>query len=110
MKTYYVYILKCNDDSYYVGVTDNIERRLSEHNEGYNKKAYTYRRRPVKLAFVSEFSEPGVAIEAEKQIKGWSRRKKIALINSNWRDLKRFSECRNHTSHKNKPPFDLDKE
>lgn len=99
MKKYYVYILQCSDGSYYTGITNDIERRMSEHHEGIDQKCYTYSKRPVELKFVDEFDQSIVAIEREKQIKGWSRRKKEALIQKNWDDLKRFSTCLNETSH-----------
>jgi len=78
--TYYVYILKCNDGTYYTGVTNNIERRFSEHQSGEDKKSYTYSRRPIELMFYAEFSNVEYAIEKEKQIKKWSKSKKEALI------------------------------
>ena len=76
----FVYILECSDSSYYVGVTNNIEKRVSEHNDGLDIGCYTYIRRPVKLAYYNEFSDNMDAIRAEKQLKGWARAKKKALI------------------------------
>ena len=76
MKYYYVYILKCNDDSYYTGVTNDIEKRLGEHNSDHSVTAYTYKRRPVQLVYCQQFNDIKQAIELEKQIKGWSRKKK----------------------------------
>ena len=99
MKTYTVYILKCADDSYYTGVTNNIDLRFRQHNDGVNKGAYTHSRRPVKLVFTSRFYNIIDAISAEKQIKGWSRRKKEAIIDGDWKALKIFSACLNDTSH-----------
>ena len=55
MKIYYVYILKCSDDSFYTGITNNIERRINEHNSGYNEESYTYSRLPVELVYYEEF-------------------------------------------------------
>jgi putative endonuclease len=83
----YVYIIECNDKSYYTGVTNNIERRLFEHNNGLNPECYTFNRRPLKLIFCEHFDNPLTAIEREKQIKGWSRAKKEALIKG---DMKRL--------------------
>jgi putative endonuclease len=83
MKKYYVYILKCSDKSYYTGITNNIERRLDEHNEGINDNAYTHDRRPVELVFTMEFNDVNEAIAFEKQVKGWSRKKKEAIIANN---------------------------
>ncbi|TNJ47268.1 GIY-YIG nuclease family protein [Tamlana fucoidanivorans] len=95
MKTYYVYILECSDASYYVGVTSCLTKRLFEHNKGINILAYTYKRRPVALKWYSEFTDVNLAIEKEKQLKGWSRRKKKALIDKDWEKLIRFSK--NHS-------------
>lgn len=100
MRTYYVYILKCADKTYYTGFTNNLERRFSEHQDGENINAYTYKRRPVDLVFYEEFSDPNYAIAFEKKVKDWSRKKKEALIESNWEKLKVYSRCLNKTSHK----------
>lgn len=101
MKTYYVYILKCSDNFYYTGVTNDIERRLAEHKEGLNSTAFTYKRRPIQLMFCESFININEAIAFEKQVKGWSRKKKEALIERNWDKLKELAECKNITSHKN---------
>jgi putative endonuclease len=76
----YLYILLCADDSYYVGISRaNLERRLAEHNSG-SYGGYTASRRPVKLLFHQEFQRLTDAIAAERQVKGWRREKKEALI------------------------------
>lgn len=98
MKTFYVYILKCSDGSYYTGVTNNLERRLAEHKEGQNKSCYTYKRRPVELVFCEDFINPNHAIDFEKQIKGWSRKKKEALIGNDFEKLKDLAKCKNSSS------------
>jgi len=95
MKIYTVYILECIDSSFYVGITSNLDQRLEEHNSGKDKSAYTYKRRPVILKWFQNFTEPSLAIKFEKQLKGWSRAKKIALINSDWERLINYSK--NHT-------------
>ncbi|MDQ6472138.1 GIY-YIG nuclease family protein [Flavobacterium sp. LHD-80] len=100
MKLYYVYILKCSDNSYYTGFTNNIERRLNEHNYGLNVTCYTFDRRPLELVFYTEFNDVNQAIAFEKQVKGWSRKKKEAIINDKWEDLEKLSECLNESSHK----------
>lgn len=87
MKNYTVYILQCADDSYYVGVTNDIETRIVQHNDGLNRKAYTYPRRPVKIVFQEHFHDINQAIAFEKQVKGWRREKKQALINREWEKL-----------------------
>jgi putative endonuclease len=79
MKYYYVYILKCSDSSYYTGLTNNIERRFQEHQSGENSTSYTFKKRPVELVFCEEFLDVNQAISFEKQIKGWSRKKKEAI-------------------------------
>ena len=101
MKTYFVYILKCSDNSYYTGITNDLERRLAEHHEGLNKSAYTHHRRPVKLVFTTDFNDVNQAFVFEKQVKGWNRKKKEALIYEQWEMLPELAECKNETSHKN---------
>ncbi|MCF7794228.1 MAG: GIY-YIG nuclease family protein [Candidatus Cloacimonetes bacterium] len=83
MKSYWVYILKCSDGSYYTGSTSDIEKRLSEHKLGFYK-GYTKHKRPVKLVFSQNFTNPNDAVSAEQQIKGWTRAKKEALINADF--------------------------
>ena len=85
--SFHTYILRCADGSYYVGHTDDIERRIAEHKQGMIT-VYTRKRRPVRLVFAEEFPTRYEALSAERQIKGWSRAKKEALINGNWRRLK----------------------
>lgn len=86
-----MYMVRCADGSFYVGVTSALERRIAEHNLGVNTKAYTYSRRPVSLVHSQEFSHPDEAIAAEKQLKGWSRAKKIALIAGDWDEISRLA-------------------
>ncbi|MBF4465595.1 GIY-YIG nuclease family protein [Flavobacterium sp. LC2016-12] len=101
MKIYFVYILKCSDSSYYTGITNNIDRRLNEHNYGLNQECYTFKKRPLNLVFCTEFNDVNQAIAFEKQVKGWSRKKKEAIINDKWEDLKILSKCLNETTHEN---------
>jgi|SRR5690606_18135026 len=101
MKEYYVYILKCADASYYTGITNDIDRRLLEHQEGINKGSYTHGKRPVELIYYETFNDVNQAIAFEKQIKGWSRKKKEALIKENWEDIKKLAECKNESHYKN---------
>ena len=81
MRVYWVYILKCSDNSYYTGMTSNLEQRLWDHENRKYLNSYTSTRLPVELVFIATFSEVEMAIDAEKQIKKWSRAKKEALIN-----------------------------
>ena len=84
MKSYYVYILKCSDKSYYVGFTNNLELRFKQHHEGINKESYIHSRRPLELVYCIKFKNPNEGIAFEKKIKGWSRKKKEALIEGDW--------------------------
>ncbi|SDS63665.1 putative endonuclease [Mucilaginibacter mallensis] len=84
MKQYFVYILLCGDNSYYTGVTNDLERRIYEHENGLNPGSYTSTRRPIKLVFHERFPDVIQAIAFEKQVKGWKRTKKEAIINGDW--------------------------
>jgi len=68
--SFWVYILKCSDGSYYTGHTDNLEQRVSQHNTGFFPACYTFKRRPVSLVFSQEFSVREEALASELQIKG----------------------------------------
>ncbi|MFC6861214.1 GIY-YIG nuclease family protein [Zunongwangia atlantica] len=103
MYTYYVYILKCSDSSFYTGITNNLNARLQQHQSGFNKNAYTFKRRPVKLEFYQKFKDVLQAIYFEKKIKKWSRAKKQALILGDWDMIQILAECRNATHYKYKP-------
>ena len=84
-RSYYVYILRCSDGTYYTGVTNDPDRRLIEHLAGLHRDSYTFYRRPVTCVYVSEmFIDPNQAIEWEKQVKNWNRKKKEALIAGKW--------------------------
>jgi predicted GIY-YIG superfamily endonuclease len=83
MNDFYVYILQCNDNSYYIGHTDDIEKRISEHR--FNEyDCYTSKRLPIEVVFVQPFGSRDEAFIAERQIKKWNRQKKEALIEKNW--------------------------
>jgi len=103
MKTYYVYILKCSDNLLYTGITNNVVRRLKEHQHGLNKNSFTFKRRPLKLIFQQEFNDVEQAIYFEKKIKNWSAKKKQALANGDFDMLLILSECRNVTHSKYRP-------
>ena len=91
MKVMYVYVLRCADESYYTGVTNNLERKFEEHEQGINRNCYTYIRRPLKIVFYEMFNDPIKAIDFEKKIKGWNRKKKEALINEQFHLLPELS-------------------
>lgn len=99
MRKYYVYILLCSDNSFYTGMTNDLDRRLMEHKSGKNKNSYTYTRLPFELKWHLECSDSRDAVHYEKKIKGWSRRKKQALIDEKWYDLVKFSK--NYTENPN---------
>jgi predicted GIY-YIG superfamily endonuclease len=94
--SFFVYILRCADGSYYVGHTDDLETRLAAHQSG-EIAGYTYSRRPVQLVFQEEFPSREDAFLRERQLKGWSRRKKEALIRGDWDSLGRLSHARGST-------------
>lgn len=90
--TAFVYILHCADVSYYVGMTrTDLERRVAEHKAG-TFGGYTKRRRPVGLVFHQHFERITDAIAAERQLKGWSRAKKEALMHGDFAALKALSK------------------
>ena len=89
---YFVYIVECSDKSYYIGVTNDLDRRLWEHNNDDNVRAYTYKRRPVTVKYFQRFQDINQAIEFEKQIKGWSRKKEGALFREDWEEIKKLAK------------------
>ena len=94
--SFWVYILRCADGSYYVGHTDDPEMRIAAHQSGV-MAGYTRSRRPVQLAFAEEFASRDDAFLRERQIKSWSRRKKQALIEGDWDVLSRLSHTHGST-------------
>jgi predicted GIY-YIG superfamily endonuclease len=80
---FWVYMLRCADASYYVGHTEDIERRIAEHQAG-AVPGYTMNRRPVGMVFCESFDSRQEALERERQIKGWGRAKKEALMLGDW--------------------------
>jgi putative endonuclease len=84
----YLYMLRCSDGSYYVGTARiDLELRVAQHNGG-TFGGYTSTRRPVNLIFSQHFESITEAIEAERQVKGWTRAKKEALVRGDWDRLK----------------------
>ncbi|NOQ24136.1 MAG: GIY-YIG nuclease family protein [Bacteroidales bacterium] len=81
MPTGYMYILECADDTYYTGSTNDLERRLLQHQNGEGAN-HTAKRLPVELVYYEEFQRIDQAFYREKQVQGWNRIKKEALINS----------------------------
>ncbi|MBP5971963.1 GIY-YIG nuclease family protein [Brasilonema sp. CT11] len=92
----YMYILECADGSYYTGSTKNLERRLWQHQQGLGAN-HTAKRLPVKLVFCEYYERVVDAFEREKQVQGWSRKKKQALIVGDTNLLHKLAECQNET-------------
>jgi len=90
---FWTYMLQCADRSFYVGHTDDLEGRLAQHEQG-TFGGYTSDRRPVKLVWCNEFPSRDEALSAERQIKGWSRAKKLALIRDDWEPISRLAKSR----------------
>jgi putative endonuclease len=96
----YVYILECADGSYYTGSTWDLERRLWEHQNGLGAK-HTAKRLPVKLLYCEECERIEDAYAREKQIQGWGRKMKQALMAGNVNLVHRLAECRNESHWRN---------
>ena len=92
----YMYILECCDGSYYTGSTNDLELRLQQHNNGEGAN-HTRKRLPVELVYYEEFDRIDAAFYREKQVQGWSRNKKEALIRADENMLFKLSECKNDT-------------
>jgi len=90
---WYIYILRCNDGSFYTGSTTDISRRLNEHNSGKGGN-YTVTRRPVELIYKEPSPSRSLAQKREAQIKRWSKEKKLALVSHNQTLLKNLSKSR----------------
>lgn len=90
---FHCYLLRCAGGSYYTGHTDDLPRRFAEHQSGFFA-GYTYKRRPVELAWSDAFQTRDDAKAAERQIKGWSRAKKEAPIAGDWNRISELARCR----------------
>lgn len=96
----WMYILECSGGSYYVGSTKNLELRLAQHKAGEGAN-HTKKRLPIKLVYCEEYDRIDFAFYREKQVQGWNRKKKEALIEGIPEKLKEFAECMNVTHCKN---------
>jgi putative endonuclease len=92
----FVYMLRCADASYYIGVAtgDDLTKRVTEYQVGAYPGSYTYSRRPVELVWSDHFDRITDAIAAERQVKGWSRAKKEALIQRRWELIRQLAKRR----------------
>jgi predicted GIY-YIG superfamily endonuclease/glycine/D-amino acid oxidase-like deaminating enzyme len=95
---YAVYILQCADNSYYTGLSNDFDKRIWQHETGFFPDCYTYKRRPIKVVWHTRVETTAEATKLEKQIKGWSRKKKEALINQDISELKRLSNYKKESS------------
>jgi putative endonuclease len=95
----WVYILECADGGLYIGSHrgDDVMVRVSQHNAGLDPKAWTYRRRPVRLAWSEWFPRYDDAVAFERQLKSWSRGKKLALIRGDIAALKALAKRKRKT-------------
>jgi len=93
---FHTYLLECADGSYYAGHTDDLERRIAQHLHG-AIPGYTASRLPVRLVWQADFPTRLEALRAERQIKGWSRAKKRALIDGDWERISRLARNRQGT-------------
>ena len=90
MLDFWVYILRCSDGTLYVGHTDDLERRIAQHESG-DLGGYTALRKPVTLVFCQAFPSREEALSRERQVKNWSRGKKEALVARDWSSLSRLA-------------------
>ena len=91
--SFWVYILQCADNSYYTGHTDNLELRIGQHADG-KSASYTATRLPVTLVFSEQFVSRADTLEMELRIKGWSRKKKEAMMRGDWREVSRLAKVK----------------
>jgi tRNA/rRNA methyltransferase len=90
--SFWAYILKCADGSYYTGHTDDLEQRFEQHQSGYFPTCYTFSKRPLQLVWADNFQTREEALIVERQIKGWSRKKKKSLIKGDFAAIQRLAK------------------
>jgi predicted GIY-YIG superfamily endonuclease len=90
---HYVYILRCANDSFYVGSAQDLNSRVKSHNDG-RGAAYTFKHRPVHLVYSEVFDSEIVTVTRERQLKRWSHEKKRALVEAKVERLKHVSKHR----------------
>src|SRR2546425_70779 len=98
-RPFFAYMVQCADGSYYVGHTDDLEKRLREHSEG-GKCTYTETRQPLQLVWSQEFATREEALAAEVQIKKWSRAKKQALARGYFGALSKAAKKRDWAAYR----------
>jgi len=80
MEKWFLYIIKCEDGSFYTGITNNLKRRFFEHSHKKGGK-YTSNHKPLEIIYQESYSTRSEVLKREAQIKGWSRQKKINILN-----------------------------
>jgi tRNA/rRNA methyltransferase len=95
---YHVYILRCRDNSFYIGHTGDLNARLEAHNAGHGA-AHTFKHRPVELIYFETYPSRLTAIRRERQLKKWTRKKKEALIRGDLETLRSLSRRRAQGDH-----------
>ena len=95
--SFWAYMLHCRGGAFYVGHTDNLERRIVQHETG-AIEGFTAKRLPVKLVWSQEFTTRFEAKEAERQLKGWKRAKKMALVRGDWNGVSQLAKGKHRPS------------
>jgi putative endonuclease len=95
--SFWTYMLHCAGGAFYVGHTDDLDRRIAEHEDGL-MPGFTHDRLPVKLLWAEYFPQRIDALEMERRIKGWSRAKKMALIRGDWDQIIALASSKNRAS------------
>ncbi len=90
---FWVYILRCSDGGYCTSHTDNLERRMSQYKAG-ECSGYTATRQPLEFVWSQECATREEALSAERQIKGWSRKQKEAMMRSDWTEVSRLDQSK----------------
>jgi putative endonuclease len=91
--SFWAYMLHCNAGRFHVGHTDDLERRMAQH-EGAQIRGFTRDYLPIRLVWSEAFPSRGEALSAERRLKGWSRAKKLALIRGDWGEISRLAKGR----------------
>ncbi|WP_288989234.1 GIY-YIG nuclease family protein [uncultured Sphingopyxis sp.] len=94
---FWTYMLHCRGGAFYIGHTDDLERRVAQHASG-AVAGFTSDKLPVALVWSQDFPTRIEALEAERRIKGWSRAKKMALIRGDWLQISRLAKGKNGPS------------
>jgi predicted GIY-YIG superfamily endonuclease len=89
--TFWTYMLRCSDNRYYTGHTEDLGVRLAQHQQGYFRTCWTYKRRPVEPVWCEAFTTRDEALTAERMVGGWSRANKEALIRGDWAEVSYFA-------------------